>query len=207
MIVVLHGRGGGAGRLRTLLTRLDEPARVVLPRGSVRTGDGGRAWYGPRADGRAQDAVAGAVGAATDDLGSLLESIQDQRPTCGKAIVVGWSQGGVLAFSLALEHPELLSSAIAVAGTVPERLVPEALEPHAPIVALHGIQDARVSYQHTRKVVKRLESLGYAVELHGYRHGGHEPDAAMLREVRRLVTAEVRRLEGECGRDLPQALR
>ncbi|MCX4241767.1 dienelactone hydrolase family protein [Paraliomyxa miuraensis] len=200
MVVVLHGRGGGAGRLRTVLRSLDVPARVVMPWGSVRLGDGRPAWFGPRADGPAQDAVAGAVGEATDDLGALLQRIQDRRPTCGKAIVVGWSQGGVLAFSLALEHPELLSRAIAVAGTVPESLMPHTLEPHAPIIALHGQQDARVSYQHTRNVVQRLEALGYTVELHGYRHGGHEPDAAMLREVRRLVTTEVRRAQAQCSR-------
>lgn len=101
MIVVLHGRGGGAGRLRAALRQLDVPARVVLPRGSVRLHDGRPAWFGPRANGRAHDEVAGAVGVASE-------------------------------------------------------------------------------------------------ELHGYR-GGHEPDAAVVRDVRRRVAAEARRLHASPG--------
>lgn len=198
LVVALHGRGGGIAQLRNELSRMQTPVRLIVPRGPVPVEGGRRAWFDEKVRHRGSVELASAVDSTTSELVALIENVRRRRPTCGKAMVVGWSQGGVLAFSLALRHPTLVEHAVVVGGSVPDSLIPRRLAAHAPITALHGTSDRRVPYRRTRSVVHGLQSLGYAVELHAHPKVGHELTGAMRRELRGLVRDDATMLAGRC---------
>lgn len=99
---------------------------------------------------------------------------------------------GVIALlaSLGLGPGHLRAAELRAAEPAPryEELVTGGAEPDARlpmIVVLHGRGGGR-------------GGGGASEELHGYR-GGHEPDAAVVRDVRRRVAAEARRLHASPG--------
>ena len=51
------------------------------------------------------------------------------RPTEGRALVAGFSQGGMLTFGLALHHPDLFDGAYPIAGWFPLHLVDSVIDP------------------------------------------------------------------------------
>lgn len=198
LVVVLHGRGGGIAQLRRELERLGTPARIIVPRGPIRLEGGRRAWFREPVRHGESVTLVEAAEEAVDDLSGLLSDVRRARPTCGNAVVVGWSQGGVLAFLLALERPALLQQAIVVGGSVPDSLMPHTLEPHAPITALHGTRDTRVPFRHTRAVTRELRDMGFVVELRPYRDVAHELTGPMRRELRDMIEDTAETIGARC---------
>lgn len=199
LVVALHGRGGGIAQLRNELERMPVPVRLVVPRGPIRVDGGRRAWFGERVGQRASADLAATASGTAAELAALIEDLERRRPTCGEAIVVGWSQGGTLAFVLALAHPRLVEHAIVVGGSLPRALTPRHLAPHARVTALHGTADRRVPFGGTRTLTAGLRSLGFAVQLRPYLGVGHELTGPMRKELRAIVRDEAERAASRCA--------
>jgi phospholipase/carboxylesterase len=173
MIVALHGLGDSPQGFRTLLEAFDRPARVILPR-ALDAHDEGWSWFPIRARDRDIEALAQGIDHAADVLAPAIAELTQQRPTLGKPIVTGFSQGGMLSFALAVDHGELFAAALPIGGWLPEPLWPAAPNPSAaPIFAFHGDADAAVRYEPTKLCVEQLQVLGYRAELRTYVGVGH----------------------------------
>jgi len=181
MVIAIHGLGDRPENFAGLLQGLAQPARVILPAG-LKPSDDGFSWFDVRARSRDVDALAKGIGDASDTLAAFIDTVSAERPTLGKPIVTGFSQGGMLSFAIAAGHPESVSAAFPVSGWLPPPLWPEAGPKGAPtpVVALHGDADNAVLIEPTRLAVARLQELGYSVELREYP------------EVRHQITAEMR---------------
>jgi phospholipase/carboxylesterase len=197
LLVVLHGRGEtGAGWMRRMKD-LRVPARVVVPSGPIAVKRGRRGWFRPNA--RANPAAfADAVAEVSDRVATFVGAIAAAEPTCGRPLVVGYSQGGIVALTLALRHPEALDEAMAIAGTIPSDLVPRDWRPHARLRDLHGTTDRRVAYDRTRQTLDDLSALGYDVRLQSYPGVAHAPTAEVHDDLARLVEAQLERLAADC---------
>jgi phospholipase/carboxylesterase len=173
MIIALHGLGDSPQGFRALLEGFDRPARVILPR-ALDAHDEGWSWFPIRARDRDVEALARGIDHAADVLAPAIAELTLQRPTIGKPIVTGFSQGGMLSFALAVEHGELFAAALPIGGWLPEPLWPVVANPSAaPILAFHGDADAAVRYEPTKLCVEQLQGLGYRVELRTYVGVGH----------------------------------
>jgi phospholipase/carboxylesterase len=176
MIVAIHGLGDSPQGFRTLLETFDQPARVILPR-ALDAYEEGWSWFPIRARDRDVEALAQGIARAADALAPAIAELSKTRPTIGKPIVTGFSQGGMLSFELAVHHGELFSAALPIGGWLPEPLWPLAIDGNAaeapPIVAFHGDADAAVPYEPTKLAVDRLRELGYRVDLETYAGVGH----------------------------------
>lgn len=181
MVIAIHGLGDRPENFAGLLQGLTTPARVILPAG-LKPSDDGFSWFDIRARSRDVEALAKGIGDASDTLATFIDTVSAERPTLGKPIVTGFSQGGMLSFAIAAGHPESVSAAFPVSGWLPPPLWPEAGPKGAPtpVVALHGDADNAVLIEPTRLAVDRLQELGYPVELREYP------------EVRHQITAEMR---------------
>lgn len=174
MIIAIHGLGDSPQGFRTLLEGFDRPARVILPRALDAHEDGGWSWFPIRARDRDVAALAQGIDHAADVLAPAIAQLTEQRPTIGKPIVTGFSQGGMLSFALAVEHGELFAAALPIGGWLPEPLWPaNATASAPPILAFHGDADAAVRYEPTKLCVEQLRGLGYPVELRTYVGVGH----------------------------------
>jgi phospholipase/carboxylesterase len=183
MIIAIHGLGDTPEGFAGLLSGFDRPARVILPR-ALDPYEPGWSWFPIRARDADVEGLAAGIARAATILAPAIAELSEQRPTRGKPIVTGFSQGGMLAFTLAVHHGELFAAAFPVGGWLPPPLWPAAkpgtdpkLAP--PILALHGEADSAVKHGPTAEAVEQLRRTGYAVELRSYAKVGHTIPEAM----------------------------
>jgi phospholipase/carboxylesterase len=189
MIIAMHGLGDTPDNFANVFAGFDRPARVILPRALDAHEEGGWSWFPIRARDPDVDALAEGIAAAADALAPAIAKLREDRPTRGKPIVTGFSQGGMLTFMLAVEHADLLGHAIAIGGWLPPPRWPKGKPPaSAPtIVALHGDLDKAVAFGPTRDAVEHLKAQGWAAELHGYPNVGHSIPPPMHDELFSLL--------------------
>ncbi|KIG15834.1 Phospholipase/carboxylesterase family protein [Enhygromyxa salina] len=178
MIIAIHGLGDSPEGFRGLLQGFDQPARVIVPRGLDAHGPGW-SWFPIRVSNVSSEdlqELAAGIERAANTLAPMIEQLAATRPTTGKPIVTGFSQGGMLSFTLAIQHPQLLSAALPIGGWLPEPLWPAKAAADTamiPIIAFHGDADDRVPYPATVTAVDHLKQSGFVVELHSYAGVGH----------------------------------
>lgn len=198
MIIAIHGLGDSPQGFRTLLETFDRPARVILPR-ALDVHDEGWSWFPIRARDNDVEALAKGIDHAADVLAPAVAQLTEQRPTIGKPIVTGFSQGGMLSFALAVDHGELFSAALPIGGWLPDPLWPAAANASTPpILAFHGDADAAVRYEPTKLCVDHLHELGFQIELRTYVGVGHmispEIHADLLQSLRERLPAQAKPL-------------
>ena len=175
MIVALHPMGGDPADFLQLLRRYRRRARLILPYGHP--SGGMYIWY----DSVRDDVAAPLVTRETDRLAAALAALVAARPTVGKPLVTGFSQGGIMTFALAVTHPEALAAAFPISGLLPPSLYPSAAlssRPRPttlpPIAAFHGASDLAVPTRGARASLAELLRSGYSAELHEYAGVEHD---------------------------------
>lgn len=175
LVVLLHGRGDRPRIPGGPFAGVDTPMRLVMPRGPLRLG-AGYAWVPVSVTHRRPDALASALRERTEHLAALIQTLSATLPTLGRPVVAGFSQGGLLAFSLALHRPDVVGRAFPIAGWVPPALMPAssvAPELRVPIRSAHGTEDPIIPIGPTREVVAMLRALEWEVELVEFDGVGH----------------------------------
>ncbi len=183
MVVALHGLGDRPDSFVDFADDLPSKVRLILPRGPRIQGTG-FSWFSfpPVSDAEAGREVAEAAA----NVAVLIAHVARTRPTRGKAIVTGFSQGGFLTFAIALRHPEGVQAAFPISGRLLMSLLPGSIlaaGSRPPIVAFHGIADRVVPIGPTRASVLRLKELGVEAELREYPDVGHTISCEMHHEL------------------------
>ncbi len=182
IVLVLHGRGDRP-RPEGFVQR-PERARWLLPYAPTRLGDG-YSWFAyERAD---DPELAGRVGARAATLQRFIHEALARYPsTAPRVVVLGVSQGGMLAFALAAQHHDLVRAAVPVMGMLPEALRPRGTHPVL-VRAVHGTDDSVVPYAAGRMAVESLREQGYDVSLETIEGGTHQVDAAVQAALQRAL--------------------
>ena len=113
-------------------------------------------------------------------------------------IVTGFSQGGMLTMTLAVHHPEVVGSAVAIGGWLPPPLWPRPGEVRsgAPrLLALHGTADNAVAYLPTLEAVASLKAAGYDAELRGYEGVRHVISPEIQRDLVDALVSAIHRAQ------------
>lgn len=169
MIVALHPMGGDPADFLQQLRRYRRRARLILPYGHP--SGGMYIWY----NSVREDVDAPLVTRETDRLATALAALVAARPTVGKPLVTGFSQGGIMTFALAVTNPEALAAAFPIGGLLPLSLYPSVALSSGPrpatlppITAFHGASDLAVPTQGARDSIAELRRAGYTAELREY---------------------------------------
>ena len=197
MVVVIHGMGDRARADWLDAIGVTLPARFILPEAPNAYGDG-YSWFGYKVRGdNPPGALADGIADAAERVARALEVLLKQRPTLGRPIVTGFSQGGMLSFALALRHPELVELAQPISGTLPEPLWPTARAADGrqpPIRALHGTADEIVPIDGPRALTAKLQALGYDATLKEFSDIGHHVSGQMTSQSHQTLDAVVQAL-------------
>ncbi len=206
MIVAVHGLGDEPRSFAHLLDAFPERARLILPRGLDPTPEGGWSWFPIRARDPDVEALSVGIRNAADKLAVAIEALRTSKPTSGKPIVTGFSQGGMLTFTLAVHHPEVVGAAVPVGGWLPPPLWPSEMRQdveYPEIHALHGTADNAVRFEPTDASVRHLKSLGLPVELHPYDGVRHVITPEMRRDLQDRLLDAVRKATRAPDKEAP----
>jgi phospholipase/carboxylesterase len=184
-LVLFHGRGADEHDLFPLLDALDPERRLVgaTPRGPLSLPPGGAHWYVLAGIGTPdRETFLASYAAGSEWLDGFLS---EHGVAHDRLVLGGFSQGGVMAYSLGLGSGRPRPAAL----TVFSSFVPSVdgfeldLSPPLPPVAIgHGTLDPVIGVEWGRRARALLESAGAEV-LYSETPMFHQIDPAFVREV------------------------
>ncbi len=186
-IIALHGWGASAHDLLGLAPMLfDGKAIMLCPQGQVAVpfgnGQYGYGWFPLRA-GQPPDVEA--FQSAADALRTFLDAALARYPIDpAKVVVAGFSQGGMMAYELALREPGRFAGLAALSSWFPPPLV-ELLPKRPghegfPVLVLHGMRDDRIDVEMARQSRESLRPYGVSMTYREF-DMGHEIRPEALR--------------------------
>ncbi|HSD82908.1 MAG TPA: alpha/beta fold hydrolase [Anaerolineae bacterium] len=192
LIVMLHGLSGDENVMWIFDHALPRAATVIAARALYASELGGYSWARSVVRDDLDQVDYTAARAAVQALIAEVTRLYEVDPQ--RVIVMGFSQGAALSYTLSLAQPQLLRGVIALAGYLPEHAqpagqhraaakAPKAL-PHYLII--HGTQDEAVPIDRARQARSILESRGASVEYHEH-HVGHRVSAQGMKEITRWI--------------------
>jgi phospholipase/carboxylesterase len=147
---------------------------VICPQGQVEVPIGpeatGYGWF-PLSMGGPPNVPA--VLAAREELRTFLNLASARYPiNQRKLVVLGFSQGGVMAYSLALGEPQRFSALVAISSWLSPELAAAAsaaaTDQYPPALIQHGSRDQLIPVERARESVESIRSLGIPVTYREY---------------------------------------
>ena len=196
-LVALHGWGASAHDLLGLAPLLHGGEALVLcPQGRTRVpigpGMDGYGWF-PLSGGREPDLKE--VDAAARALRAFLARALDAYPVDReKLVLLGFSQGGFMAYQLALGEPAGFAGLIALSSWLPEplaaSLAPRPEYADLPTLVIHGTEDPMIPVERGQDSRTALLRLGVPTVYREYEMG-HEIKPEALREIAKWLEEKV----------------
>jgi phospholipase/carboxylesterase len=188
-VLALHGWGASAHDLLGLAPMINGgDLLMICPQGplEMETGPGSRGygWF-PISSGGPPDPSA--MVAANFQLRAFLDQAIERFPIDPKRLLLmGFSQGGVMAYDLALQDPARFAGLVALSSWLPGEIAERAergpeLEA-LPTLVIHGTNDPMIPLERAHESRERLETLGMSVA-HAEYEMGHEIDQQSLRDL------------------------
>lgn len=150
-LLLLHGTGGNESDLIPLGLQLSPGAALLSPRGKV-SENGMPRFFRRRAEGvfDVEDLYA-QTGALGDFLNAACKTYNIQKP-----VVLGFSNGANMAWSLLLQRPDALAGAILMRAMMPFDPVHNAKLDRMPVLILNGSMDPIVPAETGERLVETL---------------------------------------------------
>jgi phospholipase/carboxylesterase len=174
-ILALHGWGASAHDLIGLAPVLHGGGALVLcPQGPVafEIGQGyvGFGWFELS---QVRPPTLAEIGSATDRLRAFLDAAQSRYPIDRrKTVVMGFSQGGVIAYDLVLRDPARFAGLVALSSWLPAELddaIPtQPAHENFPALVVHGTQDPMIPVARAQESRERLMKRGVALTYREY---------------------------------------
>lgn len=132
------------------------------------------AWYDIQSlDDARRHADEAGIRVSRDAIRALIARENQRGVPSHRVVLAGFSQGGAVAYTTALTHPEALGGIIAFSTYIPAPAMPAVEFSEAnratPIFAGHGTEDDVVAVQLGLLARETVEKLGCKVEWHTYR--------------------------------------
>jgi phospholipase/carboxylesterase len=189
-VLLLHGWGANAHDLLGFAPYLHGGNALVLcPQGQVEIPIGrgmhGYGWF-PLIPGQEPDREAFQQGA--DALRAFRDHALERYPIDrDRLVIMGFSQGGTMAYDLALRDPAHFSGLAALASWFPELLaetLPKLPEhENFPALVIHGTRDDRIAVEKARESRETLRPYGVSMTYREIEGMGHEIREEALRII------------------------
>jgi phospholipase/carboxylesterase len=195
-ILAMHGWGSNALDLMGLAPYIaGGRCLTVAPQGPVEVDIGainGYGWYQLRI-GAPPDLEA--MANASDRLMRFIDAVLARYPIeRRKLVVMGFSQGGVMAYNLAIRHPERFAALVAISTWFPEELADCARNRDAlaqlPTLVQHGRADDMIEVAKARSSIERLRTFKMPLTYREY-DCSHEITVDAIRDISSFLTEKV----------------
>lgn len=171
VILFLHGYGADERDLPELMSFLPELA-WISPRAPLPSPYDGFSWY------QANELVNPTVEEASAATDSLWDWLDQQIPAESKIIVIGFSQGGLMATQLLRTRPERIQGTVILSGFMATGELPsdaELAKTKPRVIYARGLEDQMIPktsvsllnswlQTHTKAITKSYPALGHSVD-------------------------------------------
>lgn len=195
-ILAMHGWGSNALDLMGLAPYIaDGRCLMLCPQGPVEVAIGAVSGYGWYQLKMGAPPDLDAMGAAAERLMRFVDAALERYPVDRrKLVVMGFSQGGVMAYNLALRHPERFAALVALSTWFPEELADYATNREAlaqmPTLVQHGRADDMIEISRARESVERLRALKLPLAYREY-DCAHEITVEGIRDLSKFLIEKV----------------
>lgn len=181
MVVVLHGYGADGADLLGLADPLGPhlPDAVFYAPDAPDACSGnpfGRQWFGiPRFDGSTVDQAMAGLTRSAEAVNDFLDvRLADEGLTPKDLILLGFSQGAMMALHMAPRRSAPIAGVVAISGRLiaPERLAAEMLS-KPPVLLMHGDRDDVVDFAEMAAAGTALVAAGFDTYGHVMAGSGH----------------------------------
>ncbi|MEM1099851.1 MAG: dienelactone hydrolase family protein [Planctomycetota bacterium] len=175
LIVGFHGYGIDASQIATLMAMAPDFNHVYLaPQGFHELDDGTRGWFPIQiVDGQPAIDPADLESALNRLAGYLTAAVEQTQTDPSRVYVVGYSQGGVLAITMAMARPQTARAFVGFAGSIRDEawglIAPREDLAATQLFIGHGTLDGFTPMESITIGTERLSDAGLHVELTAYR--------------------------------------
>lgn len=187
LVIFLHGYGSNEEDLFGIKDELPGRYTYLSVRAPMVLQEGSYQWFRKKGE--------GAYNGETDDLktsGQVLldfvaQAAKKYHTQPDKVYLVGFSQGAIMSYEVALRHPEAVGGIAALSGRVlpvlKSELKPDAKRQSLAIFIGHGTADKRLPFNDGTEADSLLKSLSLEPEFHAYPGVGHTISAAEMQDL------------------------
>jgi phospholipase/carboxylesterase len=192
----MHGWGSNAMDLQGLAPFIANGRFLVIcPQGPVEVEIGainGYGWYQMRPGSHPDEEK---VDAAVEQLRTFIEEASARYPVDRrKSVALGFSQGGMMAYNLAIRWPDQFAALVGISTAFPDFLVDRVTNHEAiqqlPTLVQHGRADEMLEIARARKSIETLRQLKVPVTFREY-DCGHEVTADGVRDLSTFLVEKV----------------
>ena len=187
LVIFLHGYGSNEQDLFGIKDDLPATYTYLSVRAPITMEEGSYQWFRKKGE--------GAYNGETDDLktsGQVLldfiaQAAKKYHTEPDKVVLVGFSQGAIMSYEVALRHPEAVGGIAALSGRIlpvlKSALKPDEKRQSLAIFIGHGTEDNRLPYKDGTDANSLLQSISLTPEFHGYEGLGHSISAAEIEDL------------------------
>ena len=166
LLLLLHGYGSNEEDLFSFATELPDEYYIISARAPYNMQYGAYAWYAINFDAdenKFSDHEQAKV--SRDLIAQFIDELIETYPINSKNVtLVGFSQGSILSYAIALSHPDKVQRVVALSGYVSEPTLEENYLRNdltkLKIFHSHGTADQVIPVEWARKTIPFLEKLG-----------------------------------------------
>lgn len=164
-IIMLHGFGSDENDLFSFASELPDKYAIISLKGPIRMQPYGNAWYNiyfDNSQGKFSDDEQ-AIQSRELVLKCIDEIIEEYKIDKNNITLLGFSQGTILSFAVALSYPEKVKNVIGLSGYINQEILKKGYENNdfkkLKVYSSHGSVDQVIPVQWARKTKPFLEAL------------------------------------------------
>lgn len=190
LIMLLHGYGADMNDLYSLASELPDEALVISPQAPHRLPWGGYCWWNLQQSSSGLDSDMDQAIRSIELIQKFLDEVEQQFDyDRSNVLILGFSQGGMVSYSLAFHRSDSFKGILALSSYLMPALLPEG-EPNGSMLPSffisHGTEDPILPIAGARTSRDYLLKLGANVEYHEY-HMAHGINPDNLRDARTWI--------------------
>jgi phospholipase/carboxylesterase len=169
LLLLLHGYGSNEEDLFSFATELPDDYFIVSARAPFDLMYGSYAWYAINFDADENKfSDIGQARASRDIIANFVDELVATYPIdCANVALIGFSQGAILGYAVALSYPEKIQRLVAMSGYLNTEMAVDDFKENnlsaLKIFASHGTVDQVIPIEWARKSIPVLESLGIEI--------------------------------------------
>jgi phospholipase/carboxylesterase len=190
MIIFLHGYGSNESDLFELQQEFSSEYIYLSVQAPMMLAPGSYQWYGLQPSEQSQ--VADNVLKHSKLLEDFITAaVRKYHTHADKVFLIGFSQGAIMSYELALQHPKNVRGIAALSGKIlaplKEKITPGLDLKGLSVFIGHGTMDDRVYFKEANEAHALLEKTSITPAFHSYQKMGHSINQQELTDVKKWI--------------------